>query len=64
MTYYIVRRALATLSRLCKQQCSGKREAGYAVEWCQLFAFHDGPCEAYEHDVFVNGNYSPTGVKL
>lgn len=42
--YWVIRKILAKLSVIFKQQCSGKQRVGYAVEWCQERAFHEGQC--------------------
>lgn len=33
-------------------QCSGKREVGHALEYCQLRLGHDGVCVAWDGDHF------------
>lgn len=45
--YWFVRKVLEKLSNTFKQQCSGKRHAGHALEWCQKRAFHSGACITY-----------------
>jgi hypothetical protein len=43
-SYWMIRKIMAKLSAIFKQQCSGKQRVGHALEWCQKRAFHDGPC--------------------
>ena len=52
MIYYYVRMFLKWFCKVSGQQCSGKRTNGYATEWCQHRAFHDGPCIAYTGEEF------------
>jgi hypothetical protein len=55
MTYWIIRNILKWVSKITKQQCSGKRRSGLALEWCSKRAFHDGVCTAWNGKEFSDG---------
>jgi hypothetical protein len=52
MTYWHIRKVFRFLALLFAQQCSGKQRVGFGLEWCQLKAFHEGPCQAATGAVF------------
>jgi hypothetical protein len=51
--YWRLRKFLKWFCIKTKMQCGGKRRNGYAYEWCQLRAFHDGACLNTQNEFFA-----------